>query len=512
MEYLDGCTLSDVLKEEKRLPVSWTVDIVEQIASALDEAHRLGMVHRDLKPENVWLEPNRRGGYTVKVLDFGLVKLGDLADPASSADRPPRASADGAEEETVFVLAADAEAVTMSAEPVTRFGAITGTPMYMSPEQCRGDRVDPRSDIYSLGAHRLHVARRTTAVHGRRRDADAEAPHRISGPPSCAGPACAARRSGPGDVGTEQGARGPAVAGGWLCLRAARSGTGEWNVAAAGHRHVQRAVSGAPAPVGSCLYAVVHLSDRAGDIRRTGQCCVTDSHSLRGPDDDRTERRDVLAMPALVTPIVYAATVAPLRPTAFGDAWTAVRRRRAALLYATAWVVVLTAASSMLLILPGMIVAISYVVYAPVVVMEEIAVRDALRRARRLARRAWSTVLIITALQFALPVLVWFAAVDPNFVFRVDENWQPKEISFALSASWASAMYQLLGVFVAPLTATMTALLLPQIAAGGWRGTACVCECRHTSGAARTASQIPCGVRDFLSSRPRPAPPEPLEP
>src|SRR5687768_18025942 len=73
MEYLDGCTLSDILAEEKRLPVSWGVDILEQVASALDEAHRQGIVHRDLKPENIWLEPNRRGGYTVKDLDFGLV-------------------------------------------------------------------------------------------------------------------------------------------------------------------------------------------------------------------------------------------------------------------------------------------------------------------------------------------------------------------------------------------------------------------------------------------------------
>jgi serine/threonine protein kinase len=76
MEYLDGCTLAEVLDEEKRLPLEWVVDILEQVCSAVDEAHRLGIVHRDLKPENIWLEPNRRGGYTVKVLDFGLAKLG----------------------------------------------------------------------------------------------------------------------------------------------------------------------------------------------------------------------------------------------------------------------------------------------------------------------------------------------------------------------------------------------------------------------------------------------------
>src|SRR6266480_1355297 len=78
MEYLDGCTLGDVLTEEKRLPLEWVVDILEQVCSAVNEAHQQGIVHRDLKPDNIWLEPNRRGGYTVKVLDFGLAKLGDI--------------------------------------------------------------------------------------------------------------------------------------------------------------------------------------------------------------------------------------------------------------------------------------------------------------------------------------------------------------------------------------------------------------------------------------------------
>src|SRR5215213_714411 len=75
MEYLDGCTLADVLAEEKRLPLDWVADILEQVCSAVDEAHQQGIVHRDLKPDNIWLEPNRRGGYTIKVLDFGVAKL-----------------------------------------------------------------------------------------------------------------------------------------------------------------------------------------------------------------------------------------------------------------------------------------------------------------------------------------------------------------------------------------------------------------------------------------------------
>src|SRR5207245_3952175 len=77
MEYLDGCTLSDVLAEESRLPLYWVVDILEQVCSAVHEAHQQGILHRDLKPDNIWLEPNGLGGYRVKVLDFGIAKLAE---------------------------------------------------------------------------------------------------------------------------------------------------------------------------------------------------------------------------------------------------------------------------------------------------------------------------------------------------------------------------------------------------------------------------------------------------
>jgi serine/threonine protein kinase len=85
MEYLDGCTLGDVLKEETRLPLEWVVDILEQVSSAVHEAHQQGIVHRDLKPENIWLEPNRLGGYRVKVLDFGIAKLAEVDNSPSPA-------------------------------------------------------------------------------------------------------------------------------------------------------------------------------------------------------------------------------------------------------------------------------------------------------------------------------------------------------------------------------------------------------------------------------------------
>jgi serine/threonine protein kinase/Tol biopolymer transport system component len=124
-EFVQGETLRARLK---RLPISLpeALDIAIQIASALQAAHEGGIIHRDIKPENVMI---REDGY-VKVLDFGLAKL--------SEQRP----ADG----TV-----NAEAETR-AQLQTQAGVIMGTVAYMSPEQARGNAVDARTDIFSLGA------------------------------------------------------------------------------------------------------------------------------------------------------------------------------------------------------------------------------------------------------------------------------------------------------------------------------------------------------------------------
>src|ERR1041385_2253531 len=94
MEYLDGCTLSDVLAEETRLPLYWVVDILEQVCSAVHEAHQQGIVHRDLKPDNIWLEPNGLGGYRVKVLDFGIAKIGEGSTPGAELIPPSRPAED----------------------------------------------------------------------------------------------------------------------------------------------------------------------------------------------------------------------------------------------------------------------------------------------------------------------------------------------------------------------------------------------------------------------------------
>src|SRR5438128_10194308 len=106
MEDLDGCTLGTLLKKRGRLPLGFVVDIVEQVSLAIDEAHKNGIIHRDLKPDNIWLEPDRRGGHTVKVLDFGIAKLRDVVRPGFTGDAAlldsfdSRRSAPSAVEET----------------------------------------------------------------------------------------------------------------------------------------------------------------------------------------------------------------------------------------------------------------------------------------------------------------------------------------------------------------------------------------------------------------------------
>jgi serine/threonine protein kinase/ankyrin repeat protein len=158
MEHLEGVTLAAKLKDKRPLPLSDALDILSQTCAAIDEAHRLGILHRDLKPENIWLEPVRDGGCNVKVLDFGLAQLHDLF--ASEEPEPlpvvsesiQTGSLTEAPQPQLFSITEDETLrMNLTLQQLTRKGAVMGTPKYMSPEQCRGEKLDKASDIYSLG-------------------------------------------------------------------------------------------------------------------------------------------------------------------------------------------------------------------------------------------------------------------------------------------------------------------------------------------------------------------------
>ena len=120
MEYLPGHNIGEIVEDYGPLPVARTVYLMDQVCAALHEAHGIGLVHRDIKPANIFCA--YRGGIfdVAKLLDFGLAK--------------PSMEGNGEVQ-------------------LTMEGTVTGSPLYMSPEQARGDeRLDARSDIYSLGA------------------------------------------------------------------------------------------------------------------------------------------------------------------------------------------------------------------------------------------------------------------------------------------------------------------------------------------------------------------------
>jgi len=125
MELLEGETLHQRLA---RVTALWPLEalrITRQVAGSLAAAHTRGIVHRDLKPENVFMvrDPETAGGERAKVLDFGIAKLGHESNRS-----------------------------------LTMTGTLLGTPVYMSPEQCRGSgEIDARADIYSLGCVLFHV-------------------------------------------------------------------------------------------------------------------------------------------------------------------------------------------------------------------------------------------------------------------------------------------------------------------------------------------------------------------
>ncbi|MGH7589859.1 MAG: protein kinase domain-containing protein [Gemmatimonadales bacterium] len=116
MEFIEGKSLSGLLKETGPLPLNRATAILRQTADGLEVAHELGIVHRDLKPDNIMIA-SQAGKDLVKVVDFGIAK------------------AVGGDD---------------TGQKVTKTGLVVGTPEYMSPEQLSGDKLDGRSDIYSL--------------------------------------------------------------------------------------------------------------------------------------------------------------------------------------------------------------------------------------------------------------------------------------------------------------------------------------------------------------------------
>ena len=622
MEYLDGCTLAEVLAEESRLPIDWVVDILEQACSAVDEAHRAGIVHRDLKPDNIWLEPNRRGGYTVKVLDFGLAKHGeappleifnppatattpkahgchtkampavtprtelieaatrvtaqeqnqttaqargndeqDARDAAEAATRvmvpeptldgsqagarngsetatldlapklseaatlmlapegseaatlvqapdgseagtliqPPSVVADPSarrvitpssdeSENDTHILAPDADAgatriqtpapatpvsamsptvrepsarSTDAEDGLTRVGSILGTPTYMSPEQCRGESLDARSDIYSFGVIAYQMLTGEPPFRGDMHEVMRQ--HKDSLPPpirdkrrkipkKMAAVVMAALAKNPAD-------RPPSAASFANALGAGSEGTGKLlrRAFALYSEHFPvffRLALTAYLPVFllTMLFLLKDLLIKSDETLKTANTIISVVLALLTFFTNFISTTIITGMTIWFVVQLY---VAPLRPLRLRSALRALKKQFKPLIRTTLRVFFFAILYSCLLVIPGLIYLINSSLAAPVVVIENLRGRLAVQRSKQLVARARLSVIAILLLQHLLiPSLVSTLIFS---LFGVSGRFSPH--SKAIFQRFAEALSTLVNVFVIPLVAMLTALL-----------------------------------------------------
>jgi serine/threonine protein kinase len=518
MEYLDGCTLGDVLSEEKNLPLEWVADILDQVCSAVHEAHQQGIIHRDLKPDNIWLEPNRLGGYRVKVLDFGIAKLGETSapptddDPAATIiddttpasitnayletdtllqpaeDDPQTLAFQGKREGVGTVLQkpltethAHDDDGTLLFEPgthggsrhtayiatspqgsaLTRVGAIMGTPLYMSPEQCGGGYVDMRSDIYSLGVIAYQMlageppfAGNTSVVmraHREQAPQDLRA-HAKKIPKRAAAVVMSALEKNPAE--RPQTAFAFASA-----LRGQSEGVGAL---------YRRAFSlySEYFPKFLRLSLMAHLPVIVTTILITA-LFIADKYLPRGGMPQRIAMISAMVIVGLLQIIAYMVasgvisgvtaviitqlTAAPLRPVKLREAFAVLRKRWRPFLRTMLRVTLRIFLGCILLLIPGLIIWVRYSLYAPVVLIEGLTGKAAMKRARELASRSWKTIIVVSILQLLIPMIVSFLVGR----IRIGVDVQ--------KATLAHRIYQqvlgLANIFVVPLISIVPALL-----------------------------------------------------
>src|SRR5438067_2837811 len=524
MEYLDGCTLSDVLAEEDRLPLYWVVDIIEQVCAAVHEAHQQGIVHRDLKPDNRWLEPNGLGGYRVKVLDFGIAKLGDVfmttpeALPStqsnehsptlklsakSVADRaatrmaefelketslgpvdslenetliqpsaksrenvPVTRASSGGDQTRLFHERAQITAghnrpttdplATVGATGLTRVGAILGTPLYMSPEQCRGEAIDARSDIYSLGiiAYQMLAGAPpftgdTNSVIRAHNESQPKTLRELNGklPKRVSRLIMSALDKDP--------ARRPQTAIAFAnAMRANADGLGAlYRRAFALYSEYfpkflkLSLVAHIPVIVATVLAVVFRLTEpgMAKGVRISLAIPVFLLQVIGG----FVTGSIISGVTAI---IVTQLAVAPMKPIQLRAAFEVMRRRWKPFLKTALSVIVRMIVGYCLLIIPGIVVQVRYLLWGPVVLMEGLEKKAALKRARALATRSWRTIILAMLIQFCVPAIVGGtigALMGLNSAAHT-HAWRVKLTGQAA---------QLINIFVLPLLAIVPALL-----------------------------------------------------
>lgn len=566
MEYLDGCTLGDILLEEKRLPIDWVVDILEQVCSAVHTAHQQGIVHRDLKPENIWLEPTRLGGYRVKVLDFGIAKLaesdadpnhdpttatlatnaglatslkaGQLTSPfegglttelsnarergseidtlvygstreqsateikaagitaaynevqtqhfqlpdedseaASTAILPPGSGAGDDNDRTLMFGKTTQRGLldqktkfktdTTRGVELTRVGAIMGTPLYMSPEQCAGKALDARSDIYSLGVIAYQMLAGDPPFAGSTGNVMQE--HIHVEPPSL--------RTKNKKIGkrvsqvvmsalAKNPAERPQTAAAFSsALRAQSEGVGSLYRRAFSlyseyfPKFLKLSlIAHIPVFITTAMLIAFELAENAAPRGLNPlRICLIIGLGISGLLQVVAYFLAAAAISGTTAIIVTQLTLAPMRPVELRLAFAVLKRRWRPFLNTAIRVTLRIVIGWILFVIPGIVMSIRYALYAPVVLMEGLEKKAARIRARELASRSWRTVILVTVLQFFIPI--FFSALLGRFT-TVQRTSTGIHVS---DRSMTNQVYQqivgLVNIFIVPLISIVPALL-----------------------------------------------------
>ena len=493
MEYLDGCTLSDVLAEENRLPLYWVVDILEQVCGAVQEAHQQGIVHRDLKPDNIWLEPNRLGGYQVKVLDFGIAKLAESGNALPVPNVPPAplqptvaarsleaatmiypsAAIAHGEEATQMMPPAEQQtrvldsardtaarpqrtAVLGTAESgLTRIGAILGTPLYMSPEQCRGERLDARSDIYSIGVIayqmltgappftgdtsnviRAHNDVQPTPV----RELNKKLPKRVS-------------RMVMSALEKEREQRPPTAIAFANAMRANADGLGAlYRRAFALYSEYfplflkLSLLAHIPTIIVTAMMIAFRITEP--NLSKPVTIAVGVPLALLSIAAQFVTASTISGITAI---IVTQLAVAPMKPVRLRTAFKILRRRLRPFVSTGIRIAVRIMLGWILFVIPGLLMTARYLLWAPVVLMEGLEKKAARHRARTLASRSWRTIILAMLIQFLVPAIV--GAIMGALIGA------SKKGGGGLTVKITTQALTLVNIFVLPLLSIVPALL-----------------------------------------------------